>query len=58
MKFKYIIELKEGYYPTMEEECECEVQFAIQAKNNLLRGQSGLWSKSRDFSRKMSEFIP
>ena len=34
MKFKYIIELNEGYYPTMEEK-EFEVCFLIKTKNRV-----------------------
>lgn len=33
MKFKYDIELKEGYKPVLEDEVETEISFVIVAKN-------------------------
>lgn len=51
MKFKYHIELKEGYKPTMELEAETDICFVIEAKNRatadravraLLRGATNV----------------
>lgn len=33
LRFKYHIELKEGYKQTMEPETETEISFVIEAKN-------------------------
>lgn len=33
LKFKYYVELKEGYRPVMELEEETEISFVIEAKN-------------------------
>lgn len=35
MKFEYVIELKEGYRPTMQTDKETEVRFVIEAKNRV-----------------------
>lgn len=36
MKFRYTIELKEGYIPTMETDCENEMTITIEAKNRAI----------------------
>ena len=33
LKFKYYVELKEGYKPVMQTEEETDVKFVIEAKN-------------------------
>lgn len=33
MRFKYFVELKEGYRPVMQEEEETDVSFVVEAEN-------------------------
>ena len=35
MKFEYVVDLKEGYKPTMEIEPKEELRFFIEAKNRV-----------------------
>lgn len=35
LKFKYYVELKEGYIPVMQTEEETDVYFVIEAKNRV-----------------------
>ena len=35
MKFRYYVELHEGYQTTCMLETECEVEFVIEAKNSV-----------------------
>ncbi len=35
LKFEYVVELGTGYRPTMQDECENEVRFVIEAKNRV-----------------------
>lgn len=35
MKFKYVVDLKNGFFQTMQTEEETEVSFVIEAKNRV-----------------------